>query len=276
MTAPKNPGPAPRAAQYRSGWESALAWTSSPSAVTTSTAEHALARPPPPTAVPPLTTLEQVAAQPHRRAVPAGEQVALRSDERAELRAAADRRADRRHAGRCDRHLAQAREVDQEGVVVQAPRHPRVPAGPHGHTPVAVARESDAGDDVGLAGCLEHGAREPGRTSPVEDRVDTGRLVVRAAPLDQTAVEHGADPTGRRRASRISTTRGGYADCVASTCDRADRSARHHARDRRPSTGLGVVPGPRRRPLRTQLSVRDVARRTSTRSTSTPRCSTSA
>ncbi len=38
VTAPKNPGPAPRAAQYRSGWESALAWTSSPSAVTTSTA----------------------------------------------------------------------------------------------------------------------------------------------------------------------------------------------------------------------------------------------
>ncbi len=45
---------------------------------------------------------------------------------------------------------------------------------------------------------FEHRAREPGRAPPVEDRIDAGRLVVGAAPFDQAAVEHGADPTGRR------------------------------------------------------------------------------
>jgi hypothetical protein len=36
-TTPKKPGPAPRAAQKRSAFSSALAWTSSPDATTTST-----------------------------------------------------------------------------------------------------------------------------------------------------------------------------------------------------------------------------------------------
>ena len=88
VTTPGKPGPAPRAAQYRSAFSSASACTSSPSAVTTSTAEHVLAAPAPAAAVPALPALQQEAADADRLAVPAGEHPAVRLQERRQLHAA--------------------------------------------------------------------------------------------------------------------------------------------------------------------------------------------
>ena len=93
MTTPKKPGPEPRAAQNRS------AFSARRTTHVTVGGHHLdrldrLRRPAPAPAVPAHPALQQEAAEPDRRAVPAGEEPAPAGEERVEVDAAAHRRPD--------------------------------------------------------------------------------------------------------------------------------------------------------------------------------------
>ena len=193
---PGKPGPAPRAAHSRSGFSRSSAWTSVPAAVTTSRPATLWQAQPQGPAVPALAALQQEAAQADRRAVTAGKGPAPFGQKRRQLPPALHGRAGRDHpGGRVVPDVPQLSQVDQQGVVAQAPRRPRVPAGAHRDRPAALARQPHALDHVVVAPGLEHGRREPVRAPRVEDAASASLLVARLAPQDQPPREPSATST---------------------------------------------------------------------------------
>ena len=154
--------------------------------------EHVLATPSPLARVPTLPTLEQVSADPNCRAMAAGKNHAVSTQERAELLSASDRRSrGRRHAVDVDGHLTQSGHVDQQRVVAHAPSRPRMTARSHGDLPTAFSRQSHGGDNVGITDRLQHRRRKSLGMASVEQRIGARRFVFGAAALDVVPFEHG-------------------------------------------------------------------------------------
>ena len=175
---PGKPGPAPRAAHSRSG---SVGVRVDEPAVGRHHVQpgHALAGPPARPPVPALPALQQVAAEADRGAVPGRERPSPPGQERRELEATRHRPA----APRPPRSpgsvgdVAQPGKVDQQSVVAQAPRRPRVPAGAHADRPAALGRQPDALDHVVIVRREQDCRRKPVRAARVEDAADPGLLV---------------------------------------------------------------------------------------------------
>ena len=109
-----------------------------------------LGRPAPASAVPAHPALQQEAAEPDRRAVPAGEEPPPGGEERVEVDAAPDRRAGRDDAGVVVvAHPGEGGQVDEERVVAERPGGPAVPARADGDPQALGRRQPHPGGHVG-------------------------------------------------------------------------------------------------------------------------------
>ena len=173
MTTPKKPGPEPRAAQNRSALRDSSHHCDLAVGGHHLDRVDRLGRPAPAPAVPAHPALQQEAAEPDRRAVPAGEEPPPGGEERVEVDAAADRRAGRDDAGVVVvAHPGEGGQVDQERVVAERPGGPAVPARADGDPQALGRRQPHPGRHVGHVGGAEHGGGPGRRPPPVEDPAD--------------------------------------------------------------------------------------------------------
>jgi hypothetical protein len=85
--------------------------------------------------------------------------------------------------------VAHGAEVDQQRIVAQAPRRPRVPARAHADRPPALGCQRDALDHVVVTLGEQHSGGEPVRAARVEDTPGPGLLVPGVAAQEQAAAE---------------------------------------------------------------------------------------
>ena len=170
VTIPKLPPP-PRSPQSRSAFSVSLAWTSRPSAVTTSAPTRLsqarpclrISQPMPPPSVKPPTPVDGDEAAGRGEAVRLRLVVDVGPDG-----AAADGRAARLGV---DAHAVHRPEVDHDAVVARREAGDAVAAAAHGDRQVVAAREADRGDHVGRAGAADDQRRAGGRrASPFQTR----------------------------------------------------------------------------------------------------------
>ena len=220
---PKLPPP-PRRPQSRSAFSVSLAWTSRPSAVTTSAAtrlSHArpclrISQPMPPPSVKPATPVEETS--PPVVASPWAWVSWSTSAQTAPPPTVA------RRASGIDADAVHRREVDHDAVVAGREAGDAVAPSAHGDREVVAAREADRGDHVGRAGAPDD---ERGPPAVVGAVPDPARLVVALGArgedlsadglpqlLDRRFPENGGDGVGSWRSSfpRL--------DCFGGVCPR--------------------------------------------------------
>ena len=191
---PKLPPP-PRTAQYRSGFSSALAWRSWPSAVTMSTdftlssarPKRRATRPkPPPSVRPPTPGVGHGAGRRH-------EAVRHRLVIQVPQQAAAFDVGPTR--GRVDAHAAQPRQVDLYAAVAGGLAREAVATALHGDEQLALARKGDRAPDIRGAGRLHDERRVL-----VELRMqDAARRVVALVSCEQERPAQARLELGNRR-----------------------------------------------------------------------------